>query len=183
MRRSVLVALVCVVPSALSAQLGELQVGALASYGVSDPYGAGAGLVLGIAPGRLVYVGLHWIYYAGSTYQVDVTNRAQVFATDLGVQIPLRGGSVMELRPGIALGVVRFAQHGSDTTGTFSDYSAEFFAAPGIALQLSSARIAIIPQVAYYFTGHTEMTWPVQNKGVAFSLRFVYLSEIGRIRR
>ena len=183
MNRSLLVALVCVIPSALSAQLGELQVGALASYGKADPYGPGGGLVLGVATGRLVYVGLHWIYYSGSTDQLDVTSRAQVFATDLGVQIPLRGGSLMELRPGIALGVVRFAQLSSDTTGSASDHSNEFFAAPGIALQLSSARIAVIPQVAYYFTGHSEMSWPFQNKGVAFSLRFVYLSEISRIRR
>lgn len=183
MKRSLLLALLSVVPGALSAQLGELQVGALASYGMGDPYRAGAGLVLGVATGRLAYVGLHWIYYAGSSDQVGVTNRAQVFATDLGVQIPLRGGGAMELRPGIGLGVVRFAQLSSDTTGSISESSTEFFAAPGVALQLSAARFGVIPQVAYYFTGHTEMTSPIQNKGLTLSVRFVYLSEISRIRR
>jgi hypothetical protein len=173
------VALVGVAPAALSAQLGELQVGALASYGMRDPYRAGAGLVLGVAPGRLVYVGFRWIYYAGATTGVDVRNRAQVFATDLDVQIPLRGG-VLELRPSMGLGLVQFAQR---PAGTVSEYSQEFFAAPGIALQLSAGRVGIIPEVQYYFTGHTELIWPVHNKGLAFSVRLVFLSEIRRIRR
>ena len=183
MTRSLLVALVCVTPTALSAQLGELQVGAIASYGVRDPYRAGAGAVLGVAPGRLVYVGLRWIYYGGATAS-NVRNRAQVFATDLAVQIPLRGG-VLEMRPSIGLGMVQFAQRGSrgGATGPISEYSKEFFAAPGVALQLTAGRFAVIPEVQYYFTGHAELAWPVRNKGLAVSVRLVFLSEIRRIRR
>lgn len=184
MKRLLLLALVCLTPDAVSAQLGELQVGALASYGVKDPYQAGAGVVLGVATGRLLYVGLRWIYYAGATSgdSAEVSNRAQVFATDLNVQIPVRGG-LMELRPGIEIGMVQFTQRISTPTGVVSEYSKELFAAPGLALQFSTDRLALIPEVQYYFTGHSEMAAPVHNKGVAFSVRLVYLSEIGRIRR
>jgi len=61
MKRALLIALVCGAPTALSAQLGELQVGVIGSYGMRDPYRGGGGLVLGVAPGRLVYGGLPWI--------------------------------------------------------------------------------------------------------------------------
>jgi len=183
MKRALLIALVCGTPAALSAQLGELQVGAIGSYGMRDPYREGGGLVLGVAPGRLVYVGLRWIYYGGATSGgANVSNRAQVFATDFDVQIPLRGG-LIELRPSIGLGMVQFVQRGSGMTGPVSGYSKEFFAAPGVALQLSAARVALIPELQYYFTGHSELTWPIHNNGLAFSARLVFLSEIRRIRR
>jgi hypothetical protein len=183
-KRLLLLALVCLTPTAVSAQLGELQVGALASYGVRDPYRAGAGLVFGVAPGRLVYVGLRWIYYAGATSggPADVSNRAQVFATDLDVHIPVRGG-LIEMRPGIGIGLVQFAQRSGPPTAAVSAYSKELFAAPGIALQFTAGRVALIPQVQYYFTGHSELASPVHNKGLAVSVRLVFLSEIGRIRR
>ena len=191
MTRRGLVLLLCALPTTLCGQLGELQVGAVASYGANDPYRAGAGLVFGVAPGRLVYVGLRWIYYAGETTtvvapppagSVNVRNRAQVFATDLDVQIPIRSGR-LELRPTIGLGMVQFAQRSGPATGESFEYSKEFFAAPGLALQISAGRIALIPQVQYYFTGHTELSWPIQNRGLAVSVRLVFLSEIRRIRR
>jgi hypothetical protein len=181
-KRPLLVTLLCLTPAALSAQLGELQVGAIGSYGMRDPYRAGAGLVLGVAPGRLVYVGLRWITYGGATTGADVRNRAQVFATDLDVQIPVRGGR-LELRPGMGIGMVQFAQRSGAPPNTVFEYSKEFFAAPGVALQLSADRIALIPELQYYFTGHSELTWPVHNKGLAFSVRLVFLREIRRIRR
>ena len=69
-------------------QLGELQAGVIGSYGTRDPYRKGGGLVFGVAPGRLVYVGLRWIYYEGATISsgaaptpTNVRNRAQVFET------------------------------------------------------------------------------------------------------
>jgi hypothetical protein len=189
MRQYLLVSLVCVTPTALSGQLGELQVGAVASYGLRDPYRAGAGLVFGVAPGRLVYVGLRWIYYVGATTvesappsPADVRNRAQVFATDLDVQIPISAGR-LELRPGIGLGMVQFSQRGRPVTGDVSASAKEFFAAPGVALQLSAGRIALIPEMQYYFTGHSQLSWPIRNKGLAASVRLVFLSEIRRIRR
>ena len=182
MKRALLIALVCGAPTALSAQLGELQVGVIGSYGMRDPYRGGGGLVLGVAPGRLVYVGLRWIYYGGATSGGAVSNRAQVFATDFDVQIPLRGG-LIELRPSMGIGMVQFAQHSGAPPSTLSEYSKEFFAAPGLALQLSASRVAVIPELQYYFTGHSELTWPIHNKGLAFSVRLVFLSEIRRIRR
>jgi len=191
MKQYLLLSLAAVTPTALVGQLGELQVGAIASYGMRSPYRAGAGLVLGVAPGRLVYVGLRWIYYGGATTAesgppsgtpTDVTNRAQVFATDLDVQIPISAGR-LELRPTIGLGMVQFAQRGHPVTGDALGYSKEFFAAPGVALQLSTGRIAVIPEIQYYFTGHSELSWPIHNKGLAASVRLVFLSEIRRIRR
>ena len=182
MKPYLLVPLVCVTPTALAGQLGELQVGVVASYGVRDPYRAGAGLVFGVAPGRLVYVGLRWIYYGGATSGAAVRNRAQVFATDLDVQIPISAGR-LELRPTIGLGMVQFVQHGHPLTGDVSGHSKEFFAAPGVALQLSAGRIAVIPEIQYYFTGRSELSWPIHNKGLAASVRLVFLSEIRRIRR
>ena len=191
MKPYLLVSLVSVAPTALAGQLGELQVGVVASYGMRDPYRAGGGLVLGVAPGRLVYVGLRWIYYVGATTAEsgppaggpsDVTNRAQVFATDFDVQIPISAGR-LELRPTIGLGMVQFVQHGHPLTGDVSGHSKEFFAAPGVALQLSAGRIAVIPEIQYYFTGHSELSWPIHNTGLAFCVRLVFLSEIRRIRR
>lgn len=191
MRQYLLASLLCVVPTVLVAQLGELQVGVVASYGTSGPYREGAGLVLGVAPGRIVYVGFRWIYYRGTTTAefapppagpADVLNRAQVFATDLDVQIPAAGGAI-EIRPTIGLGMVRFAQRGRPAAGEISAHSREFFAAPGLAVQFSVGRVAVIPQMQYYFTGHSELTWPVRNKGLAVSVRLVFLSEIRRIRR
>jgi hypothetical protein len=182
MKQYLLLWLVCLTPTALSGQLGELQVGAVASYGLRDPYRAGAGLVFGVAPGRLVYVGLRWIYYAGATTGADVRNRAQVFATDFDVQVPVKGG-LLEMRPGIGIGMVQFAQRGQPAIGVVSGHSKEFFAAPGVALQMSAGRVAVIPELQYYFTGHSELPWPVHNKGLAISVRLVFLSEIRRIRR
>ncbi len=173
---------------ALWGQLGELQAGVIGSYGTHDPYREGAGLVFGVAPGRLVYVGLRWIYYAGATISsgpaatpTNVRNRAQVFATDLGVEIPVTGG--LDALPMVSLGVVQFAQRENPTTGPVAGHSKEFFAAPGLAMEVSVGHIAVIPEVQYYLTGHTELTWPVHNRGLAASVRLVFLAEIRRIRR
>ena len=173
---------------ALWGQLGELQAGVIGSYGTRDPYRGGAGLVFGVAPGRLVYTGLRWIYYGGATISsgpaatpTNVRNRAQEFATDLGVEIPVTGG--VDALPMVSLGVVQFAQRGYPTTGPVAGHSKEFFAAPGLAMEVSVGRIAVIPEVQYYFTGDTELTWPVHNRGLAVSVRLVFLAEVRRIRR
>ena len=191
MTRGLIVLVLGTVPTLLSAQLGEFQIGVVGSYGRRDPYREGAGLALGVAPGRLVYVGLRWIYYRGATTAqfapppagpAQVWNHAQVFATDLDLQIPALGG-LLETRPTVGLGVVRFAQRGRPAGGEISAQSKEFFAAPGLALQLNAGRIAVIPQLQYYFTGRTELSWPVHNKSLALSLRLVWWSEVRRIRR
>jgi hypothetical protein len=109
-----LVGSLTIVASPAPAQLGELQVGGVGTYGTGEPYGAGAGLVLGVNAGRLAYIGLRWIYQTGTTELLgpaspptEVTNRIQVFASDLAVHIPV--GRV-EFVPGLSVGVARFAQ-------------------------------------------------------------------------
>lgn len=187
MRQILLVALLCSVPAAVSAQLGELQIGVVGSYGVRDPYRGGTGLVVGVAPGRLAYVGLRWTYDFGSTTVVtppggptEVRDRTQVFATDLGVQIPK---GAFEVVPSISLGVVQFVQRSRSASGATFRTSKEFLAAPGLAVQMSAARIALIPELQYYFTGRPGLTYPVHNRGLVASVRLVFLSEIRRIRR
>jgi len=83
----------------------------------------------------------------------------------------------------VSLGVAQFAQRGNPTTGPVAGYSKEFFAAPGLAMEVSVGRVAVIPEVQYYLTGHSELTWPVHNRGLAVSLRLVFLAELRRIRR
>ena len=187
MRQILLVSLLWSVPTAVSAQLGELQIGVVGSYGVGDPYRGGTGLVVGVAPGRLAYVGLRWTYNFGNTTVVttpggpaELRNRTQVFATDLGVQIPMGG---FEVVPSISLGVVQFTQRSRSASSAVFRDSKEFLAAPGLAVQMHAARIALIPELQYYFTGRPGLTQSVRNRGLVASVRLVFLSEIRRIRR
>jgi hypothetical protein len=165
--------------SPAQAQLGELQVGAVASYGTAGPFGRGAGLVLGVAPGRLVYAGLRWAYHAGDRQLLgpgaELKTRVQVFAADFGVQIPV---GALEVVPGVSMGMLQFAQRAQ-----VSAYSREFFAAPGVSLEVRLARIALIPEVQYYLGGYPDLPWAVQHRGAVASMRLVYLREIRRIRR
>src|SRR2546427_11826005 len=86
-RVSLVVGALSIAPSPIFAQIGEVQLGAVASYGTSKAWGPGAGLVVGEATGRLEYVGLRWNYYAGGT-TLSVTDPGQAFTGDLGVDIP-----------------------------------------------------------------------------------------------
>lgn len=164
------------------AQLGEMHIGALGSYGLADAYGAGGGLVLGVAAGRLTYVGVRWVYYGGSTQrsrtpgQSDVTSRVQAFAVDLGVLLPV---GQFEIVPGISLGGSRFTQrNGAPETG----HDGEFLAAPGLSIQARLGGFLLIPEVQYFLTGDPEVPRPVQHRGPVFSLRFVRAVEVSRIR-
>jgi hypothetical protein len=157
------------------AQLGELQVGVSASYGTADAYGPGAGLVLGVATGRLAYAGLRWTYHTGAT-TAGVTTRAQAFAVDLGVVIPV---GALELVPGVSLGAMRFAQH----AGSARAHKVEFLAAPGLAVEVRVARVALIPELQYSLAGDPELAQPVQHRGLVAALRLVIPLEIRRIRR
>ena len=101
-------------PAPAAAQLGEIRIGAIGSYVAADAYRAGAGITLGYAPARIAYMGVRWIYHFGSTTQrtddtgtYDVTDRAQIFGADLGMEFPLGD---MELVVGGTLGAVRFSQ-------------------------------------------------------------------------
>lgn len=175
-----LVAACGVLPSGAWAQLGELQVGVVGGYGLREPYRVGGGVLMGVAPGRLAYVGLRLTFHEGSTTPGDVRTRTRVFAADLGIQVPV---GPVEIVPGVSLGVVRFAQRAQSPTGTVSRTSKEFVAAPGVAVQLTASRLALIPEIQYYLTGSPELAWPVRHRGFVASVRLVFLAEIRRIRR
>jgi hypothetical protein len=172
-----------VVAAPAQAQLGELQAGVIAGYGTGDASGRGAGLVLGVAPGRIAYVGLRWIYHAGTTklrgpVPSEVRTRGQVFAVDLGVQIPARG---LEIVPSVSVGVNQFTQRAVQPSA--SGHSREFLMAPGVAVEMHVGRIALIPEMQYYLAGSPNLPWPVDHRALVASVRLVFLSEIRRIRR
>lgn len=156
-------------------QIGEVQAGVVGSYGWTAAYGPGAGLVFGVSTGRLAYVGLRWTYHTGST-NAGVTTRAQAFAVDLGVVIPLRQ---LDVVAGVSLGAVRFAQRSGSTRA----HKVEFLGAPGLAAELHVARIALIPELQYAWAGDPELPQAVRHHGLVASVRLVVPIEVGRIRR
>lgn len=161
--------------SSLLAQLGEVHVGLVASYGTGEAYEPGAGVMVGVAAGRLAYVGLRWVYHRGTT-TAGVTNRAQVYAVDLGVLIPV---GALEVVPGLSLGAVRFAQRAPG----IADHATEFLAAPGVSVEVPAGRVALIPELQYHLAGDPDLPSQVDHRGLVASLRFVIPLEIGRIRR
>jgi len=172
-----------IVAAPAQAQLGELQVGVIAGYGTGEAYGPGAGLVLGVAPGRLAYVGLRWTYHAGTTglrgpVPSEVRTRGQVFAMDLGVQIPVGG---LEVVPSVSVGLNQFTQRAVQPSA--SGHSREFLVAPGVAVEMYAGRIALIPEIQYYLAGSPNLPWRVDHRGLVVSARLVFLAEIRRIRR
>ena len=156
-------------------QIGEVQAGVVGSYGSPAAYGPGAGLVFGVATGRLAYVGLRWTYHTGAT-TAGVTTRAQSFAVDLGVVIPVRQ---LDVVAGVSLGAVRFAQRSASVRA----HKVEFLGAPGIAAEVHLARVALIPELQYAWAGDPELPQPVRHHGLVASVRFVVPIEVGRIRR
>ena len=177
-------------PTSVAAQLGELRIGAVGSYVAADAYRAGAGATLGYAPGRLAYMGVRWIYHFGSTDQLgdaggsyDVTNRAQLFGADLGLEFPV---GAMELVVGGTLGAVRFSQHtepiGDTPPGAGSDNAVEFVAAPLVMLHVRAGPVLLAPQFTWYFAGAPDMRWAVDHSGPALSLSILIPIETDRIR-
>lgn len=157
------------------AQIGELQVGVVGSYGWSAAYGPGGGLVLGVATGRLAYVGMRWTYHAGAT-TAGVTTRVQTFAVDLGVVIPVRQ---LDVVVGLSLGAARFAQR----AGSARAHKVEFLGAPGIAGELHVGPVALIPELQYSLAGDPQLPQPVRHRGLVASVRLVIPIEVSRIRR
>jgi hypothetical protein len=161
--------------SSLTGQIGELHLGVVASHGTPGAFGPGAGLVVGIAPGRLVYVGARWSYQFGST-QAQVRTRVQSFAADLGVQIP---AGPVEVVPSLSLGALRYAQRAAGG----STHSVEFLAAPGLSVEIPLAGIALIPEVQFYLAGKpSNLSVPVTHRGLLTSLRLVVPIEVSRFR-
>ena len=180
--------------SALNAQLGEVQLGALAGYGTGRAYGPGAGLVFGLAAGRLTYVGLRWAYHAGATTEYPsslpalpatrVRTQVQLCAVDLGMLLPVGG---VEIVPGVSVGAVRFSQTANQGTGAMPTRSSsddwEFLAAPGVAVYVPLSRVTLIPEAQYSLSGSPELPWPAQYRGLLVSVRLVVTFEARRIRR
>ncbi len=175
-------------PSAAYSQLGEVQLGSVVSYGTAAPYGVGAGLVLGVAAGRLAYAGLRWTYQTGSTEPgptittpVAVRSRAHLFAVDVGLLFP---AGALEIVPGVALGAALFAQRADAPPGgaVVSAHAIEFFAAPGLSAQVRLAGLRFIPEIQYFLAGNPDLPWPVSHRGPATSLRIVVPFEVDRIR-
>jgi hypothetical protein len=152
-----------------------LHLGVVASHGTPRAFGPGAGLVVGIAPGRLVYVGVRWSYQFGST-QAQVRTRVQSFTADLGVQIP---AGPVEVVPSLSLGALRYAQRGAGSP----THSVEFLAAPGLSVEIPVARVALIPEVQFYLAGKpSNLSVPVTHRGLLTSLRLVVPIEVSRFR-
>lgn len=182
-----LAAVICL-PSAAGAQLGEVQLGSVVTYGTAGPYGPGAGLVLGVAAGRLAYVGLRWTYQAGSTAPVttatsslDVRTRVQLFTADLGLQIPAGG---LEVVWGGTLGAVWFAQRvgGPAVASAATEHAIEFVGGPSLSVQAHLAGLVLIPEIQYQWAGNPDLPWPVSHQGPVASLRVVVPFEVDRIR-
>jgi hypothetical protein len=181
-----------VVASPAPAQIGVLQFGGVGSFGTGEPFGAGGGLVAGVAAGRIAYIGLRWTYHTGSTKlrgpaspQTEVTTRGQVFAIDLGVQVPV---GRLEVVPGLSVGFVRFAQRartpaaGGGST-VIAGHEIEFLAAPGMSVSVPVGPMALIPELRYTFAGSpSNLPWRVPHRGLLASLRLVITFEVGRIR-
>lgn len=161
--------------SSLLAQLGEVQLGVVGSYGTGEAYRPGAGVVLGVAAGRLGYLGLRWAYHRGTT-TAGVTNRAQVYTLDLGVLIPV---GAVEVVPSLSLGAVRFAQRAPG----IAEHATEFLAAPGVSVEVPVGPVALIPELQYHLAGDPDLPSRVDHRGLVASLRLVITREMGRIRR
>ena len=189
MRRRVwyppLIVLLAGLPSSAHAQLGEVHLGPVVSYGGAAPYGVGAGLALGVAAGRLAYVGLRWTYQTGTTQRVttlpttvEIRSRVQLFTADLGIQIPV---GAFEVTPGGALGVAWFAQRvGGPQAG--SEHATELVGGPSLSVQVHAVGLVLIPELQYQWAGNPELPWPVTRHGPVASVRVVVPFEVDRIR-
>ncbi len=190
LRNAPLVAALTGLPSAAYAQLGEVQLGTVVSYGPAAPYGMGAGLVLGVAAGRIVYAGLRWTYQTGGTESVaaaptavEVQNRVQLFEANIGLLFP---AGALEIVPGAVLGVARFTQRatgpGAGAGATVSARAIEFLGGPTLSVQAHVAGLVLIPEVQYQWAGDPDLPWPVRHQGLVASLRVVVPFEVDRIR-
>jgi hypothetical protein len=185
----VILALQCA-PTVARAQLGEVHLGALVSYGLPNSHGPGVGIAIGVATGRLTYLGVRWAYHVGSAQAdgtalipVEVTSRTQTFAADLGFLLPV---GAVEIVPGISLGVSRFAQRNSElgNAGSKTEWASdiEFVAGPGVSIHTRFAGLLFIPELQYVFGSDPELPWRVQHRGPVATMRIAFALEVGRFR-
>lgn len=190
MRRLLLLAGL-LLPAPLAAQLGEVHVGLLGSVGTGPAWGPGLGALVGVAPGRLTYLGLRAQAHRGPTEElqgiegmVGVRTRMTVFAADLGFMIPV---GPVEVMPGISLGVLRFSQQVDDpmVEGGFGPpaIATEFYPAPTLAVLIRVKGIHLIPEIQADLAGDpSNLPAPVSHRGVMVGLRVVIPFEVDRIR-
>ena len=168
----------CVAGTApLAAQMGELQLGGIVSYGAPRSFGEGAGLVAGIGLARLIYVGTRWVYQTGSRErpsdsQIDIATHTQRFTVDFGVMLPVGD---LEIVPGVGLGALRFTQSGPI-------HDAELLIAPSVAVHVHLAGMVAIPEVEYLWANPPRLPWAVPHRGPVAALRLVIPIELRRIR-
>ena len=188
--RRLLLLVALLTPSGLHAQLGEVHVGLLGSVGLGQAWGPGFGGIVGVAPGRLTYTGLRAQAHFGPTEglqgiegTVSARTRLQVFAADLGFMIP---AGLVEVMPGISLGVLRFSQQVDDpmAEGGLGDpvIATEFYPAPTLAVLIRVKGIHLIPEIQADLAGDPDLPVPVKHRGVLFGLRVVVPFEVDRIR-
>lgn len=190
MRRLLLVAGL-LLPAPLAAQLGEVHIGLLGSMGTGAAWGPGLGALVGVAPGRLTYLGLRAQAHRGPTEEfqgiegmVGVRTRMTVLAADIGIMIPVGG---VELMPSVSLGVLRFSQQVDDplVEGGLGPpaVATEFYPAPTLAVLIRVKGIHLIPEIQADLAGDpSNLPAPVSHRGVMIGLRVVIPFEVDRIR-
>lgn len=189
-RIGILAATLLAVATPAAAQLWEIQLGGVGTYGSDGSRGFGAGPVIGVAPGRLAYAGLRWTYYAGSTSTqgvapsaTEVRDQMQSLALDLALVIPKGGVDIM---PGFGIGGARYVQDarasGSGAAWTTATTTEVFFT-PGVAVQIPIGNFALIPEIQYCIGPHPRVPYPVEHQGLLLSVRAVITFETDRIRQ
>ncbi len=162
-----------------TAQMGELQLGAVVSYGAPRSFRQGAGVVAGVGLARLAYAGARWVYQAGSRERPegtegDIVTRTQLYLADFGAMLPVAG---LEIVPGVSCGAVRFTQSGGDRPPAW-----ELAAGTGLSVHAHVAGLVAIPELQYLWSGTPRLAWPVPHSGVLYGLRVVLPIELKRIR-
>jgi hypothetical protein len=150
-------------------------------------------VVLGVAAGRLTYIGIRGAYHfgnprragtSGSTGITEVRTRAVLAAVDLGVLLPV---GAIEIVPGISVGAIRFSQRARYEPpmlpqADVRSHAIRALVSPGLSVHVRVARILLIPELQMHLAGDPKPASAVQYRAAAVSLRAVLTREVGRIR-
>ncbi|HUF50434.1 MAG TPA: hypothetical protein VMN60_06345 [Longimicrobiales bacterium] len=173
-------ALMAMLPGQALAQHGEVQLGAVTSYGAPASLRLGVGVIAGVAVGRLLYVGMRGVHHAGTTRAVagaaasNLRDNSQLLLADIGLMMPV---GPLEVVPGIALGAMRFNQRASETT-----HATKFVVATGLSVQARVAGLVVVPEVQYYAARNPRLAFPAPHRGAVAAVRVVFPFEVRRIR-
>lgn len=179
-------AAIAATPVRAAAQLGELHFGVIGGYGVADSYRGGAGVTIAVAPGRVSFLGLRYVYHWGSTSRSDTVpnlefrTSSQTIAADLGFQFPI---GRIEVVLGTSIGSVRFQQDSLRPGSPPVPVDAwEFLVAPSLTAYFRVGRFLIAPELQWSLAGDPDLGEHVSHRGPAFYLRLVLPFEIDRIK-